>query len=313
MINIFRFLRNFIMAGDTQYPVLVPDTTSGTFPLTVNFTGTNTPRDPTLGTWVIDFGDGNGPQFFDPGVTSFSCTYSTAGTYTVTGSFQSTGYWEFPNIIISEAPQTSYVSFTYDQSSGPTPLTVTYTNTSDISALPVGTSYIWDFGDGTTSTDENPVKTYTSDGYNQYNISLKTVPAYYGLEYLDSVNVWVPPVASFTSENVTGTLTVNFTDTSTWVGAASWGIGLTDWSWNFGDGNTSTDQNPSHTYATGGTYTVSLTVATTYAAINNSTSNDVTPDSGPGPTPTPTPTPSPGGMHHTYFRGVSLTGKIKIS
>ncbi|NIM11614.1 MAG: PKD domain-containing protein, partial [Candidatus Aminicenantes bacterium] len=49
-------------------------------------------------------------------------------------------------------------------------------------------------------------------------------------------------------------LTVNFTDTSTDDGT------IVSWLWDFGDGNTSTEQNPTHTYAADGTYTVTLTV-----------------------------------------------------
>ena len=58
-----------------------------------------------------------------------------------------------------------------------------------------------------------------------------------------------PPTASFTWAQESGTRTVNFTDTST---------GATGWSWDFGDGGTSTEENPSHTYDSAGTYTVTL-------------------------------------------------------
>lgn len=62
------------------------------------------------------------------------------------------------------------------------------------------------------------------------------------------------PIANFSGTPTSGTvpLTVQFTDSST--------NGPTSWSWDFGDGNTSTAQNPSHTYNQEGTYTVSLTV-----------------------------------------------------
>jgi CSLREA domain-containing protein len=60
-----------------------------------------------------------------------------------------------------------------------------------------------------------------------------------------------PPVASFTSEQQQNSLTVNFTDTSSG--------GPKAWTWNFGDGTTSQAQNPSHTYTSGGDFTVSLT------------------------------------------------------
>jgi subtilisin family serine protease len=62
-----------------------------------------------------------------------------------------------------------------------------------------------------------------------------------------------PPTADFTF--TTSDLTADFTDASSDGGGE-----VVSWSWDFGDDNSSTDQNPSHTYAAGGTYTVTLTV-----------------------------------------------------
>jgi PKD repeat protein len=76
-----------------------------------------------------------------------------------------------------------------------------------------------------------------------------------------------PPVASFTS-SATG-LSVDFTDTSTDDGA------IASWSWDFGDGNSSTAQNPTHVYAADGAYTVTLT-ATDDAGASDSASATVT-------------------------------------
>ncbi len=77
-----------------------------------------------------------------------------------------------------------------------------------------------------------------------------------------------PPTASFTYS--CNQLTCNFTDTST-DGDGT----VVGWSWNFGDAGTSTAQNPSHTYAAGGTYTVQLTVTDDDGATG-STSSQVT-------------------------------------
>jgi len=83
-----------------------------------------------------------------------------------------------------------------------------------------------------------------------------------------------PPTASFTY--TTSDLTAYFTDTSTDSDGS-----IVAWSWDFGDGATSTAQNPSHTYAADGTYTVGLTVTDDDGAIG-STSQDVTVSSGGG-------------------------------
>jgi PKD repeat protein len=77
-----------------------------------------------------------------------------------------------------------------------------------------------------------------------------------------------PPTADFTS--VVNCLDVVFTDTSTDADGT-----IVSWLWDFGDGNTSTQQNPSHTYAAAGTYTVTLTV-TDDCALTDSISKAVT-------------------------------------
>jgi PKD repeat protein len=79
-----------------------------------------------------------------------------------------------------------------------------------------------------------------------------------------------PPAADFTY--TTNCLTANFTDTSTDPNGAS---DIVSWNWDFGDGNTSTEQNPSHTYAAEGTYTVSLTV-TDSGGLSDTTGKNVT-------------------------------------
>jgi uncharacterized repeat protein (TIGR01451 family) len=88
-----------------------------------------------------------------------------------------------------------------------------------------------------------------------------------------SVYVWKNPVASFTTSTFTGyaPLTVNFTNTSTLGGAA-----IISWLWNFGDGNTSTLVNPSHTYLTDGTYNVTLTVSDANGCTHTSASTAIT-------------------------------------
>ncbi|MCP3915233.1 MAG: PKD domain-containing protein, partial [bacterium] len=135
--------------------------------------------------------------------------------------------------------------------SGTAPLAVSF---SDLSNGLV-TSWSWDFGDGATSTQQNPSHTYTSSG--SYTVAL-TVTGPGGNDgetktgYI-TVNA-AAPVAEFTGSPLSGTapLAVGFTDQS--AGEVS------SWSWDFGDGATSTQQNPSHTYTSSGSYTVALTV-----------------------------------------------------
>ncbi|MBT4333693.1 MAG: PKD domain-containing protein, partial [Candidatus Cloacimonetes bacterium] len=79
------------------------------------------------------------------------------------------------------------------------------------------------------------------------------------------------PVAEFIADTSVGVppLTVNFTDLSTE------GIGVIDeWYWDFGDGNTSTEQDPSNEYQNYGEYTVSLTVTNIYDFTDTRTKED---------------------------------------
>jgi PKD repeat protein len=141
--------------------------------------------------------------------------------------------------------------FSASPTSGAAPLTVNFTDQSTGQI----TSWSWDFGDGSISTEQNPSHTYTDDG--SYTVSLTvTGPGGSDTETkADYIKVGSPsPVADFSASPIKGPppLIVNFIDQSTGQ--------ITSWSWDFGDGSISTEQNPSHTYTDDGSYTVSLTV-----------------------------------------------------
>lgn len=142
--------------------------------------------------------------------------------------------------------------FTGSPRTGDPSLTVNFTSTS------TGTisSYSWDFGDSSYSTDTNPSHTYTTDGL--YTVSL-TVSGSGGSDTETKVGYITcgnppGPAVGFEGSPLVGdaALTVSFTDTSV-------GTNVHTWSWQFGDGGTSTSQNPQHTYNDPGTYDVTLT------------------------------------------------------
>jgi PKD repeat protein len=116
-------------------------------------------------------------------------------------------------------------------------------------------AWAWDFGDGTSSSERHPLHGYASAG--AYTVTL-TVLDNTGLSASSTEQVLVtappqPPLASFAATCTD--LGCSFTDQS----SDSDGT-LSAWSWNFGDGSTSSLRHPSHVYASAGTYTVSLTV-----------------------------------------------------
>jgi len=142
-------------------------------------------------------------------------------------------------------------NFSGTPTSGTAPLTVNFTDLS----TETPTSWSWTFGDGGTSTVKNPSHQYTANG--TYTVTLTATNAY-GSDsetktgYI-TVSAIQPPVAAFTGTPTSVAIggTVAFTDQSTNT--------PTSWSWTFGDGGTSTLQNPTHVYAAAGTYTVALT------------------------------------------------------
>ncbi len=195
--------------------------TSGAAPLTVNFTDQST-NSPT--SWSWDFGDGGTSTAQNP-----SHEYTSAGDYTVSLTAANAGGSDTATKTdyISVTPPAPVADFTGSPTSGTVPLTVNFTDQSTNSP----TSWSWDFGDGGTSTVQNPSHEYTSAGDTKTNYISVTPPA---------------PVADFVGSPTSGTapLTVNFTDQST--------NSPTSWSWDFGDGGTSTVQNPSHEYTSAG-------------------------------------------------------------
>jgi PKD repeat protein len=128
---------------------------------------------------------------------------------------------------------------------------------SDTSTDPDGSvvEWGWSFGDGTTSVARNPSHSYAAGG--TYSVRL-VARDNDGVTRSSSKQITVasapntPPVADFSS-SCSG-LTCSFTDRSTDADGT-----VTAWSWTFGDGASSTVQDPSHTYAAGGSYIVELT------------------------------------------------------
>jgi PKD repeat protein len=150
-------------------------------------------------------------------------------------------------------------AFTGTPLTGPIPLTVSFTDQS----ANIPTSWYWNFGDGQYSSLQNPNNTYASAG--NYSVSLTATNAYGSNITVKSgyIFTYIPAVANFTGTPTSGpaSLTVYFTDLSTGSPFSFF--------WQFGDiaiVNTSTLQNPGHTYDTVGVYSVNLTVANSYSS-----------------------------------------------
>lgn len=150
-------------------------------------------------------------------------------------------------------------SFTHATSN----LTATFSDGSS-DADGVIASRVWNFGDGSTSTATNPIKTYASSG--TYTVVLSvTDDAGATNAVAHTVTVTAPanqpPTASFSFMTVG--LTASFMD-----GSSDSDGTIVSRLWNFGDGATSTATNPSRNYATAGTYEVSLAVTDNHGATH---------------------------------------------
>ena len=163
----------------------------------------------------------------------------------------------------TEPKQKPVASFSASTTSGSVPLKVAFTDKS----TGVPTSWNWNFGDGTSSTEKNPTHTYSKPG--TYAVTLTATNAAGSNTATKSSYIIVagttvgkPVINCWGSPRMgTAPLTVYFKDRST--GSP------TSWGWDFGDGTYSTLQNPKHTYSAAGKYTVKLTV--TNAAGSTST------------------------------------------
>jgi len=241
------------IGGDTVLdgvlPAPAPDFSasprSGTAPLSVAFSDLSTGA---ITAWAWDFGDGATSGLENP-----AHVYAANGSYAVALTLSGPGgpatKRELGYVVVGDAPPT--VAFTGTPTSGVAPLTVSFTNQSSGNV----TGHAWTFGDGASSSLASPAHTYLAPG--TYTVSLtESGTGSSTLTKVDYIVVLPPaPVAEFTATPRRGRslLPVAFQDLST--GAA------TSWSWDFGDGTSSNQRNPTHVYRSGGIYTVTLTVA----------------------------------------------------
>jgi PKD repeat protein len=267
--------------------------TSGTAPLTVRFVDTSS-NWPTW--WRWDFGDGN---------TSFDqnplYTYVFAGTYSVSLTAANPGggsnlarQVDYITVIPAEYPPV--ISFTADPASGTAPLTVRFTDTSTNSP----TSWSWNFGEGGTSQEKNPTYTYSNSGIYPVYLTATNGGGSNRSARAFNIVVWeelppkttrtvistpapapVLPGLSFTGSPVYGPVPLDVRFTAETTGAPS------EWRWDFGDGESSTARNPSHTYEIPGTYTVILMAKFPEGTRTSTKTDFITAESPPAPTQSP--------------------------
>lgn len=222
------------------------DSPQGCTPLTVTFTNTTTTIEPIV-SYQWTFGDGGTSTQANP-----------QHTYTGTGSF-------VPQLIVQTASGCRD-TFVYNgfinvgQTLQPgfvaTPLIqcvnqpINFSNT--VTGAGAQTLFLWEFGDGQTSALANPVHQYSDTGV--YTISLTVINqgCASDTERVDYILIVVPKADFYFEFDCTNPTTVAFHDTSQ---------GADTWFWDFGDGTTSTLQNPVHTFPAQDSYVITLTVS----------------------------------------------------
>jgi PKD repeat protein len=225
---------------------LLPD--EGCGPLEVIFTNTSSAYNPS---YIWNFGNGQTDTSANPLPVTFLASLYNDTTYYITLSIANLcGSVSYTDSVLVHPSPTSY--FGLNVNSGCSPLTISFSNNSY--GLP--TSYLWNFGDGSTSTDSLPAPhTYFAFANDTtYYITLITFNACGTDTLVDSIRVQPNTVNAFFNTNPTqgcAPLTVNFTNFST---------GGSVYAWNFGDGNISSQYNATHTYLSAGLYTVSFVV-----------------------------------------------------
>jgi len=268
LLGVFTLGTNSVLTYNTVVPGFTATPTTGAAPLPVVFSDASAGSG-TITNWLWSFGDGH--SITNTTSANVTNTYASAGSYTVTlivtaagisSTNQQTAY-----IMVTNAAVTAPVAgFTGGPTNGPAALQVVFTNTSTGSY----TNSVWNFGDTHTASNTNSANvtnTYAAAG--SYSVTLTVIGAG-GTNALTKTNYIVvtnaPPVASFsgTPTNGLAPLQVVFTNNSTGS--------YTNSVWNFGDTHTATNTtggNVTNTYATAGSYTVTLIVTGAGGANTN--------------------------------------------
>ncbi|MCX6281325.1 MAG: PKD domain-containing protein [Bacteroidetes bacterium] len=212
-------------------------------------------------TW--DFGDGNILSTVLPSITH---QYATGGNYPVVLTVKTSDSCSGSKLIPVPIQFAPIASFTVTNSLCVlTP--VQFNDNSQTNGGGSITQWNWTFGDpgsggNNNSTQQNPVHNFSSAGTFWVHLNVSNADGCIGK---DSVQVTINanPVADFTANSACQGNSTTFTDNSTSTAGT-----IVSWFWSFGDGGSSAAQNPTYTYATGGTFNVSLTVTTSNGCVH---------------------------------------------
>lgn len=230
---------------------------------TAQFLNTTTATGTSILSTDWDFGDGNSSTQTNPNNTYSS----TANTYNITLiSTAINGCSDTITRAVRIANQ-PLPWFTLSSDTACTFSNIQLTDSSFAGAGDTINKRTWDFGDGTIdSTTLNPNHVYTSPGTYIVRLTIQS-PDNCDSSITRTLLIIESPTAQFTVSNVCKGVTSSFTDLST----SPAGSFITDWTWDFGDTNSSNQPSPTHTYADTGYYNVSLIVKSDIGCYDTST------------------------------------------
>ncbi len=222
-------------------------------PLSVDFTNQSTGN---IASYYWKLGNGNTSTQKSP-----QATYLKPGEYSVTlivtgNTGQKDSITKHNLLSVFSNPE---ASFSVNEAKGCVPLSANFSDETKPGSAPIS-SFKWDFGDGKISTQKNPFHTYTQSG--SYSVSLLVVDTNGCKDQAvknDFIKVSQKPSVNFSTKDTAACnppLDAKFKEKAT-----SSTQGTLQYTWDFGDGNTSNKPNPIHTYNQKGSFDVELTVS----------------------------------------------------
>ncbi|MDM8516511.1 PKD domain-containing protein [Desulfobacterales bacterium HSG16] len=246
---------------------------SGSAPLEVSLKDTTT--DP-VDTWAWVITDSVGAEVATSQTQNFNYEFQNQGVYTITLTASEPEPGKGTATISKDVTVTEKCVIGANISSPSQPIVVGDEVTFADSSTGDITTWLWDFGGGVTSSEQNAKHTFNAMGSMAVTLTVTndgtgcTDTTTISVEVIDGSSVDAP-VASFTASPVSGVfpLAVSFSS------GASTGV-INSWSWSFGDSGVSTDANPAYTYNSEGIYSVSLVVTGPGGSNTKTLSNLIT-------------------------------------
>jgi PKD repeat protein len=233
------------------------DKTSGTAPVTVNFTGSaSNGTGPYTYEW--DFGDGSAHSTQQNPAHTYTSAGSYSVTLTVTDSTAKTAIDNHLTITVTGGACTVGCTATVP-ATGTANQAVSFAATASASNCGGSPTYAWTFGDGGTSSQQNPSHTYAAAG--TYDWTLTVTAGSGNCSKSGSITIGTATCTVTCSATVPTTGTAGQAVAFAASASPSNCAGSPFYAWTFGDGQTSTQQNPPHTYAAAGAYHWTLTVS----------------------------------------------------